>query len=348
MSTPLSPHLVVRPDWLALRPEPALEPSLPIIDPHHHLWERDGIPYLLPELMADLASGHNIVGTVFIECKARYRSDGDPLLAPLGETAFVAAAAAECAAGPQAATGALAGIVGHVDLRAGARVAEVLQAHIDAGQGRFRGIRHSSAWHPDPAAKGSSTSPPPGLLLDPAFRAGFACLAPLGLSFDAWMLHTQLAELRDLADAFPATKIVLDHVGGPLNIGPYVGRQAHVMAEWRASMRALAALPNLHVKLGGFGMRLFNCDCYGQALPPSSEELATAWRPYIEWCVQVFGAGRCMFESNFPVDKGACSYGALWNAYKRVTAGWSAEERTALFSGTATRFYRLAPTPVGG
>lgn len=331
-----APHLTVRPDWLALRPEAALEPALPIVDPHHHLWDRDGNAYHMPDLLRDIAdSGHAITATVFIECKARYREGGDPLLAPLGETAFVMQQAA------LGARGACAGIVGHVDLRAGAQAEAVLAAQIALGEGRFKGVRHSSAWHPDPAAKGSSTAPPPGLLLDPAFRAGFACLAPLGLSFDAWMFHTQLGELRDLADAYPSTRIVLDHVGGPLNIGPYETRQAHVMAEWRAGMRALAALPNVHVKLGGFGMRLFNCACYGQTVPPSSEQLAAAWRPYIEWCVEMFGAGRCMFESNFPVDKGACSYGALWNAYKRVTAGWSADERTALFSGTATRFYRL-------
>ncbi len=329
-----SPHLAIRPEWLALRPEAALDPALPIVDPHHHLWERDGKPYHTEHLLEDIAaSGHNVVGTVFIECKARYRAEGDPLEAPLGETEFAAASHQ----GP-----AVRGIVGHVDLRAGARAAALLERHIEAGQGRFKGVRHSSAWHPDPAAKGSSTSPPPGLLLDADFRAGFACLAPLGLTFDAWMFHTQLAELRDLADAFPDTKIVLDHVGGPLNIGPYHSRQPHVMREWRGAMQALAALPNVHIKLGGFGMRLFNCDCYGQELPPSSAQLAAAWKPYIEWCVQMFGAGRCMFESNFPVDKGACSYGALWNAYKRVTTGWSADERTALFSGTATRFYTLA------
>jgi predicted TIM-barrel fold metal-dependent hydrolase len=336
MALPPGPHLAVRPDWLALRPEAALEPALPIIDPHHHLWDRAGNPYLMPDLLADIRdSGQNITGTVYIECKSRYRPEGDPLLAPLGETEFVVEQAA------QGAHGACTGIVGHIDLRAGARAAEALQAQIETGQGRFKGVRHSSSWHPDPAAKGSTTSPPPGLLLDAEFRAGFACLAPLGLSFDAWLFHTQLGDLRDLADAFPETRIVLDHVGGPLRIGPYEHRQAHVMREWRDGMRALAALPNVHVKLGGFGMRLFNCDCYGQALPPSSEHLAEAWRPYIEWCVQMFGAGRCMFESNFPVDKGACSYGALWNAYKRVTAGWSADERAALFAGTATRFYRL-------
>ena len=334
-STNPGPPLPVRPEWLALRPEPDLEPELPIVDPHHHLWEREGNPYLLPDLLADLGTGHKVEATVFIECKARYHQGGDPLLAPLGETEFAAA----CGAAND--RGAVAGIVGHVDLRAGARAEELLRAQIAAGAGRFRGIRHSSAWHPDPAAKGSSTSPPPGLLLAPDFRRGFACLAPLGLSFDAWMFHTQLAELRDLADAFPETTIVLDHVGGPLNIGPYAGRQGHVMREWRAAMRSLTEFPNMNVKLGGFGMRLFNCACYGQELPPSSEELAAAWRPYIETCVETFGASRCMFESNFPVDKGACSYVALWNAYKRVTAGCTAEERAALFAGTARRVYRL-------
>ncbi len=331
-----SPHLAVRPEWLALRPEAALEPALPIIDPHHHLWERDGKPYLMPDLLSDIrASGHNVVGTVFIECKARYRSEGDPFLAPLGETEFVVQQA------EQGAHGACAGIVGHVDLRAGARAAEILAAQVALGKGRFKGIRHSASWHPDPAAKGSSTSPPPGLMLDAEFRAGFACLAPLGLTFDAWCFHTQLGELRDLADAFPTTRIVLNHVGGPLAIGPYANRQPHVLREWRAGIQALAALPNVHVKLGGFGMRLFNCACYGQELPPSSAQLAEAWRPYIEWCVQQCGAGRCMFESNFPVDKGACSYTNLWNAYKRVTTGWSADERAALFHGTAARFYSL-------
>jgi predicted TIM-barrel fold metal-dependent hydrolase len=331
-----SPHLPVRPEWLALRPEAVLEPDLPIVDPHHHLWDHADNRYMLPDLLADITGGHKVEATVFIECRSHYRQGGDPLLAPLGETEFVAAAAAANAAG------ACAGIIGHVDLqRAGARAAELLEAHIAAGRGHFRGIRHSSVWHPDPAAKGSSTTRLPGLLLDPDFRRGFACLAPLGLSFDAWMFHTQLAELRDLADAFPETTIILDHVGGPLNIGPYVGRQKHVMGEWSAAMKLLAAFPNVHVKLGGFGMRLFNCACYGQELPPSSEQLAEAWRPYIETCVAAFGAGRCMFESNFPVDKGACSYAALWNAYKRVTAGWSEDERSAVFSGTARRVYRL-------
>lgn len=337
-----NPHLPVRPDWLARREEAVLEPALPIIDAHHHLWERPGNPYLLPDLLRDIAGGHAIRATIYEECKSRYHADGDPLLRPLGEVEFAAAAGAEADRMPGTATRVCAGIVGFADLRAGAAVERVLQAQIAAGQGRFRGVRHTSAWHPDPAARGSAVLPQPGLLLDPGFRQGFACLAPLGLTFDAWMFHTQLAELCDLADAFPDTAIILNHIGGPLGIGPYAGRDRHVFAEWQAGMRSLAAFPNVHVKLGGLGMRLFGFRLHEQDLPPSSEDLAAAWRPHLEACITAFGAGRCMFESNFPVDKGSCSYTALWNAFKRVTAGCSAAERADLFFGTAARVYRLA------
>jgi predicted TIM-barrel fold metal-dependent hydrolase len=329
-----APHLPIRPEWLALGAEPALDPTLEIIDPHHHLWERNGAPYHTAQIAADIAeSGHRVVRTVFIECKARYRQGGDPLEASLGETEFAAA---------QHIPGIADGIIGNIDFRCGERAESLLRQHIAAGQGRFRGIRQSAVWHPDPAARGSSNQALPGLFLDPDFRRGFAALAPLGLVFEAWCYFTQFADLRDLAAAFPETTIVLNHVGAPLNIGPYHARQGYVLAEWRAGIRELARYPNLHVKLGGFGMALFNCGCYGQERPPSSAQLAEAWRPYIEYCIEQLGAARCLFESNFPVDKGACSYGNLWNAYKRVAAGASAAERAALFSGTARRVYRLA------
>lgn len=337
-----NPHLPVRPDWLARRPEAALEPELPIIDAHHHLWEKPENPYLLPELLQDIAGGHAIRATIYEECKSRYHVGGDALMRPLGEVEFAAAVGAEADRMPGVSTRVCAGIVGFADLRAGAAASPVLQAHVAAGGGRFRGVRHTSAWHPDPAAKGSSTMPEPGLLLEPGFREGFAHLAPLGLTFDAWMFHTQLAELRDLADAFPGTTIILNHVGGPLGIGPYASRHRHVFAEWSAAMRSLATFPNLHVKLGGFGMRLFGFRVHEQELPPSSEMLAAAWGPYIETCVAAFGAERCMFESNFPVDKGSCGYTELWNAFKRVTAGWAPAERANLFFGTAARVYGLS------
>jgi predicted TIM-barrel fold metal-dependent hydrolase len=296
---------------------------------------------MLEDFLADAAGGHAIQATVFIECDTHYREEGDELFRPLGETEFVAAAArrAEAQPGPRVA----AAIVGFADLGAGAAIRPVLEAQIDAGAGRFRGVRVISAWHPDPAARGSLATPPPMLLLDPRFREGFAQLAPLGLSFDAWMYHTQLAELRDVADAFPDTPIVLNHLGGAIGIGPYATRGRHVRAAWSAALRELAHCPNLHLKIGGLGMRLFGFDAHERPRPPASDELAELWRPMIEIAVEAFGAGRCMFESNFPVDKAGIGYTTLWNAFKRITARWSAAERSALFHDTAARFYRIAP-----
>ena len=332
-------HPPVRPEWLALQQEAALEPDLPIIDAHHHLWGPPRGTYLLDDYLADLACGHAIRASVFIECDTHYRDGGDPLYQPLGETEFVAASAkrAEALGGTRVA----AAIVGAAELSAGAAIRPVLEAQIAAGEGRFRGIRSISAWHPDAAARGSLATPPPMLLLDPDFRAGFAQLAPLGLSFDAWMYHTQLAELRDLADAFPETKIVLNHGGGAIGIGPYAARRRHVSAAWGAALRELSHCPNLHLKIGGFGMRLFGFGMHERARPPSSAELAEAWRPMVETCIEAFGASRCMFESNFPVDKAGFGYGVMWNAFKRITASWSPDERRALFHDTAARFYRI-------
>jgi len=334
-------HPPVRPDWLALHREAALEPDLPIIDAHHHLWGAPHDPYLLDDFLADVSGGHAVKASVFIECGTHYRIKGDPLFRPLGETEFAATAMrrAETLGGTRVA----AAIVGFADLTAGAAVRPVLEAQIAAGAGRFRGVRFISAWHPDPAARGSLATPPPMVLLDPTFRAGFAQLGPLGLSFDAWMYHTQLAELRDLADAFPDTPIVLNHAGGAIGIGPYAARGRHVRAAWSAALRELAHCPNLYLKIGGLGMRLFGFGAHERARPPSSEELAEMWRPIVETCVKAFGAGRCMFESNFPVDKAGVGYTTLWNAFKRITASWSEGERRALFHDTAARFYRIAP-----
>ena len=330
----------MRPDWLALNREAALEPALPIIDAHHHLWGEARGRYLLDEYRADAAGGHAIRASVFIECDHAYRSEGDPLYRPLGETAFVAAAAQQAL--ELGGTRVAAGIVGFADLAAGAAIRPVLEAHVAAGAGRFRGVRHISAWHPDPTARGSIATPPPMLLLDPTFREGFAQLAPLGLSFDAWLYHTQIAELRDLADAFPDTPIVLNHVGGAIGIGPYAGRRRHVLAAWSAALRELSHCPNVHLKIGGLGMRLFGFGMHERPTPPDSATLAEAWRPMVETCVEAFGAARCMFESNFPVDKAGFGYTTLWNAFKRLTATWSAEERRALFHDTAARCYRIA------
>ena len=340
-ATAPTPHLPVRPDWLAKRQEEILEPELPIVDPHHHLVDRANTGrYLLPELLADTGSGHNIVATVYLEWLSMYRAEGPVPLRPVGEVEFANGVAAIAASETFGKTKVCAGIIAYADLMLGDQVEEVLEAMILAGGGRFRGIRYISASHPDEAARGSSINRPSGLLLNAKVREGFAKLHPLGLSFDAWMYFTQLGELVDLARAFPETPIVLDHVGGPIGIGPYAGKR-DVFTEWKNSITELARCPNVHVKLGGLGMRLFGFDVHAGELPPSSEELATLWRPYIETCIEAFGPARAMFESNFPVDKGSGSYQVFWNAFKRIAAGCSADEKTALFSGTASRFYRL-------
>jgi len=335
-------QLPVRPDWLALRQEEVLEPELPIVDPHHHLVDRANTGrYLLDDLLADTGSGHNITATVYLEWLSMYRAHGPAELRPVGEVEFANGVAAMAASGLYGNTRVCAGIVGYADLMLGAAVEPVLEAMIMAGGGRFRGIRYITASHPDDAARGSSVNRPPGLLMDDKVRQGFARLHRLGLSFDAWMYFTQLGELIDLARAFPETPIVLDHVGGAIGIGPYGGRRDEVFATWRASIDELARCPNVHVKLGGLGMRLFGFDVADKPTPPSSEELAVLWRPYIESCIAAFGVSRAMFESNFPVDKGSGSYQVFWNAFKRIAAGCSADEKAALFSGTASRFYRL-------
>jgi L-fuconolactonase len=326
-------------EWLAQRTEEVLDPEIAIVDAHHHLWDRPECPYLIQDLLLDARSGHIIRGTVFVECRSRYRRDGDRPLRSLGETEFVAGAGEEADRAGGSTLNLCSGIVAFVDLREDpAAVDALLDAHRDAALGRLRGIRNLSAWDPRAAAV---NGPPQGLLMSEAFRAGFARLAPHGLTFETWMLHSQLAELRDLADAFPDTRIVLNHVGGPVPAGDYPTDRAVVFREWSGAMRTLSSCPNLYVKLGGLGMPIFGFSLHERSAPPSSQELAELWRPYIETCIQAFGPSRCMFESNFPVDKCSCSYTTLWNAFKRVTSGYSRQEREQLFSGTASRFYRL-------
>ncbi len=334
-------YLPVRQAWLDRRTEPILEPDLPIVDPHHHLWDRPDWRYLLDELLADVNTGHNILATVFVQARAMTRAAGPVEMRAVGETEFVNGVAAMSASGIYGKTKACAGIVGFADLSLGAQVEPVLAAHIRAGGDRFRGIRHITAYDADPSIRNPAYSPPAGLLGDKKFREGFAVLGRLGLSFDAWLYHPQIDELTDLARAFPETRIVLDHVGGPIGIGAYRGKHQEILPGWKTSIRALAACPNVFVKLGGLGMRMGGFGFDQQDDPPSSETLAATWRPYIETCIEAFGASRCMFESNFPVDKGSYSYPVFWNACKLLAKGASAAEKADLFAGTATRFYRL-------
>ena len=311
--------------------EDILEPGLVICDPHHHLWDRPGDRYLMEELRADAGSGHHIEHTVYIDCRSGYRTGGPEAFRPVGETEFVVAADPG---------GFIAGIVSRVDLRR-PEAADVLAAHVAAGQGRFRGIRQSSTWDPGLEVRPGSTSPPPGLLADPAFRAGFADLGRAGLSFDAWLYHPQIGELTDLVRAVPETTVILDHLGGPLGQGACAGRREEVRADWRASLTELAACPRVFLKLGGIGMPLFGLSFHEHPEATTSEDLAAAWGPDIRWCIEQFGADRCMFESNFPVDGASCSYAVLWNAFKRIAADASPAEKAELFRGTAMRAYRL-------
>lgn len=341
--------------------ETILEPDLPIVDPHHHLWDRPAalmaalpppkhgfehvtrrVPrYLFDELLADMTSGHNVKATVYMECGSMYRRSATPAMRPVGETEFVNGVAAMSASGLYGDVLACAGIVGHADCNLGAEVREVLEAHIAAGGGRFRGIRQSASSDPDKDVLGPLARQEGGLYMSAKFREGFAQLAPLGLSFDAWMLEPQLPDLIDLAKAFPQTQIILDHVGTPLGIASYAGKRAERFPIWKANIGKLAALPNVAVKLGGLAMVFPGFSSFMAFPPASSETLAAEWKPYIETCIEAFGPDRCMFESNFPVDIGSCDYDVLWNAFKVLTKGASAAEKTALYSGTATTIYRL-------
>ncbi len=332
-------------EWLAKVVEPALEPELPIVDPHHHLWDypqMKGGRYLLDELLADIQCGHNIVATVYVECGSMFRATGPDALKALGETEFVQGVAAMSASGTYGKTQVAAGIVGFADLLLGSSVKSVLEAHIAASPARFKGIRHAASWHASDAIRNAHSNPPPGLFLQSKFREGFAALQPLGLSFDAWLFHPQIAELTDLARAFPETSIVIDHFGGPLGIGPYANQSDEVFEVWRAAIDELSTCPNVVAKLGGLNMALNGFGWHKRDVPPTSEQLAAATRRYYLHAIERFGPHRCMFESNFPVDKVSCSYAVLWNSFKRLTKDFTSAEKTALYSGTAVKVYRLA------
>jgi L-fuconolactonase len=331
--------------WVSRRSEPALEPDLPIIDPHHHFWDDDARGrYLMPDLLEDIASGHHIIATVFVETTTHYRADGPEALRCIGEVEFVNGIAALSASGRFGNARLCAGIVGHANLRLGDEVQPVLEALIAAGNGRLRGIRHGLGWDDTGARAGNFKLKPKApryLALDPEFRRGFAHLRPLGLSFDASLLYTQLSDLVDLLRAYPDTTVILNHFGAVLGIPPHDNRD-EVFKVWRTHMRGLAPFSNLHVKVGGLGMLRSGWDFHLRETPPTSEELAAAWRPYIETCIETFGVDRCMLESNFPPDKQSCGYGVLWNAMKRITQNCSAAEKAALYRDTAARVYRIA------
>jgi L-fuconolactonase len=331
--------------WLDLVEETAIEPELPICDPHHHLWDRElsrlQTRYLIDEMLEDIGDGHNVVSTVFVECSAMFKTDGPEPFRCIGETEFVNGIAAMCASGKYGKTHIAKGIIGFVDFRLGDVTADVLDAHIAAGGGRFRGIRHGAVWHESPAIRNHRSNPPGDLLRRDDFRAGFKHLAPRKLTFDAWVLHAQIPDVIDLARAFPDTTIVLCHCGAPIGMGPYVGRRAEVMEVWKKDTSELARCSNVVVKLGGLGLDYPGFDWHKNPKPPTSVELKDASAPYMEHLIEKFGPSRCMFESNFPIDKHNFSYTVVWNAFKLLTKDYSPSERANLFHDTASRVYRL-------
>jgi L-fuconolactonase len=324
-------------------PETVLEPEMAIVDAHHHLWDLPGNRYLLDEYLQDVASGHRVLASVYVESRSMIRIDGPEHLRPVGETEFANGVAAMSASGKYGPSRICAAIISYADLSQADDVHQVLDAHQEASPGRFRGIRQGTYWDADPVVwqKGPSMRPEPQLLLHSGFRKGFEILASRDLVFDAVVFHRQIPELTDLAWAYPTATIVLNHMGFPLGVGTYDGHRAEVFAEWRESMVELSACENVWVKLGGGGMPLWGFGFETGAARPGSDELAAAWRPYVETCIDLFGPSRCMFESNYPADRPSAGYVELWNAMKLIVAGASAAEKRALFSGTACEIYKI-------
>lgn len=327
-------------DWLSLAErEDILEPGLPIIDTHHHLHDRPEGRYLVPDLEADIAQGHNVIGTVFVQGgNFFYWRSGPDIMRVVGETEIVVSMSASS-------KHLCNGIVGYADFLAGAAIAEVLDAHIEQGDGRFCGIRQTTIWDESDAVKYYQRPPfrplSAGMLMDPRFREGFAELGKRSLAFDCTPYHTQLPEVIDLAKSFADTTIVLDHLGCIVQVGPYAGKNDEIFAFWKANLQKLAEQQNAVIKIGGLGMRMYGFDLRSRARPANSRELAELWKPYVETAIEIFGPDRAMFESNFPVDKGYFTYAACWNAFKRLTASASEAEKIDLYSGTAKRAYRL-------
>jgi L-fuconolactonase len=329
-------------DWLGQGPvEEVLLPDLPIIDTHHHLWIRPDYEYLLPEFAADLDCGHNVVATVYAECHSMYRASGPDGFKPVGETEFVVGQSAQSASGGYGRTRVAAGLFGYADLTLGGSVREVLEAHVTAANGRFKGIRFQANWDASDKIRNGEPALRPGMLIEPAVQDGLKTLVDMDLVLDCQVFFPQLPDVARTADALPELTIVLNHCGGPLGYGPYVDNQAEHYAVWRRNLVEVARRPNVVCKLGGILVRTSDFDYINAEKPATSEQLAGAWRRWIEPCIEAFGAQRCMFESNYPVEKLGISYGSLWNTFKRLSATASEGEKRSMFSENAKRIYRL-------
>ena len=330
-------------DWLALTQEDPIEPEIPLCDPHHHFWDRrlQSIPYqryLIDELMSDLDSGHSVRSTVFVEARSMYRAGGPEEMRPVGEVEFVQGLAAASASGAYGEARAAAAIVGHADLKLGDAVAPVLEALQAASPNRFKGIRHNVTWSPDPLIENREIQ---GIMSNETFRTGARVLAGMGLSLDVMLSFPQLSELADFARAAPEVPIILNHLGGVSRTGIYAGKDDEIIPAWREGIRAVAECPNVTCKLGGMGMPRWGFGWHARNVPIGSAELAEAMAPWMHYAIERFGPERCMFESNFPPDKVSFSYNVMYNAFKRLSQGYSATERAELFHDAAARAYRI-------
>ncbi len=320
--------------------EKALEPALPICDPHHHLWDKPGDRYMIDEVTADMGSGHNVLQTLFVEVDSMYRAAGPTEMKPVGEVEWVNGIGAQSDSGGYGPTRVAAGIVGYADLNLGAAVRSVLEAMEVASGGRFRSVRHTCSWDEHEPLR-SHRSGYPGMMASANFKEGFGVLTGMGHAFDALVYHPQILELVELVDAFPNAVFILNHIGRPLGVGPYANHRDEVFEVWKKDMATLAERPNVVVKVGGLGNRVSGFEWDTRPFPPSSTELAKTTAPYYLHTIETFGPERCMFESNFPVDKNSYSYTVIWNSFKRMTHEFSDDEKRLLFHDTAAKAYKL-------
>ena len=345
MNTNKSPHLPVRQEWLNQLIEDPILPNIPIIDPHHHLWDVGFGRYYIEELLEDInSSGHNIVSTVYIMSSSNtkiYSKDGLEEFKPLTEIEFATSEGKRADLIPNNRVKVNASIVGSVDLTYGNKLKPVLEKAVNISEGRLKGIRMLLASHTDPRISSGAVKSDLGLMLHPNFIDGAKCVQDANLSLDFWIYHTQLNEMEKIARALPDLTIILNHIGGPIHIGEYEGKQAATHREWRSAMMRLSRIPNINVKLGGLGMAVNGAKFHNSKFPPNSVQLSDVWKPWIYETIDMFGFDRCMFESNFPVDKGSCSYGALWNAFKIIAKDMSDDEINKLFSKNAAKIYKI-------
>jgi L-fuconolactonase len=345
MNTNKSPHLPVRQEWLNQLIEDPILPNIPIIDPHHHLWDVGFGRYYIEELLEDInSSGHNILSTVYIMSSSNtkiYSKDGLEEFKPLTEIEFATSEGKRADLIPNNKVKVNASIVGCVDLTYGNKLKPVLEKAVNISEGRLKGIRMLLASHTDPRISSGAVKSDLGLMLHPNFIDGAKCIQDANLSLDFWIYHTQLNEMEKIARALPDLTIILNHIGGPIHLGEYEGKQAATHREWRSAMMRLSRIPNINVKLGGLGMAVNGAKFHNSKFPPNSVQLSDVWKPWIYETIDMFGFDRCMFESNFPVDKGSCSYGALWNAFKILAKDMSDDEINKLFSKNAAKIYKI-------